>query len=475
MILPSVRVQPENAAAAVPAVIHLITDLEDQRWLRYILEEFNRIQGLEAEWRISDIHEKDRGRQQPVIYYTKYYQGGDLALINRSHILPKNRIESIHGEKIYAVDNTTTTDEKFTLPYDLFWNAFVFLSRLEEALLLRRRKSALSHGVLHPREDKASLAVPIVNFLFNELEAALRKHFPALRFKPVPKPRIELSHDVDYLAKDFTLMVKQTALNAYDFFRFLRKGRGAVRAAGHAARFLFQRPSYWCFEHWEEVEKKFDYRSVFYIHARVLPKTPLTWVTDPTYDLARNLPLQQKLRQLVRDGFEVGIQGSFLSAVDGDLFRREKELLENVLGSPVTKGRQRWLRYDENKTPPIHNRYLKFDSTLGWNVRVGFRSGCASLYRPYDHQNQRPFDFWEIPQVIMDFNIYQPPGAENVPFEDRALRLIDQLEECRSAHVAVSWHQQACNADYPWGKTYDMILERIAGHRDLHEGTIHRP
>ncbi len=442
------------------AGLNIVTDLQNTHWLKYILEEFKSINGFEAGIDIVNSNKINVSKLENVIFYTQDYQGGKVTLVNKSNILPQGNIQYIN-EKIYVVEDTKTSDLRFALSYDLFWNAFVFLSRLEEYRASLKGQKTLSHCLLHPRHDKKSLTVPIVNWLFNDLEILIRESFPHLTFKATPIAKIELSHDVDYLSKTLQFMLKQSILNTYDIFRFIFKGPDALRSLNQSVKFLFSKPSYWCFDYWENIEKQSNRRSIFYIHAQAIRKDLRTWIIDPTYDLLKNKPLQEKLRELRKEGFEIGLHGSYLAAINEKLARQEKEILENVLQEPVTKVRQHWLRFNEDITPYIHNKLFKYDSTLGWNDRVGFRNGCASLFHPYDHKNDCAFNYVEIPQVIMDFNIYQSQGVENVYFVERTLQILDALEHCKSVHVAVSWHQQVCNEDYQWHKTYEMVLKHI--------------
>ena len=49
--------------------------------------------------------------------------------------------------------------------YDIFWNAFVFLSRLEEYWKEKNKKQIKSYVKNHPRKEKATFDVPVVNNL----------------------------------------------------------------------------------------------------------------------------------------------------------------------------------------------------------------------------------------------------------------------------------------------------------------------
>ncbi|MCB9771028.1 MAG: hypothetical protein H6754_00530 [Candidatus Omnitrophica bacterium] len=440
-------------------VLSIVTDLSDTRWLEYILVEFKRINLCQADIKIVSLADEQAIGHSNKIFYSQRFCSGFC--VPQRQILPNGKVHYIKGD-LYVLDQTIEDDERFTCSYDIFWNAFAFLSRLEEYQLAQNHRSSMSHRILHPRQDRHSLTIPIVNLLFNRLEDLVTRNFPEITFGVSAKPRVEFSHDIDYLSKSIQFMAKQSILNAYDFFRFFPRFGDMGKSFLKSVSFLFSRPSYWTFEYWEEIEKRYNTRSIFYIHAKAIKKNFLTWIIDPNYDLLNHPRLQKKLKDLLRDGFEIGLHGSYYSAVDGEIMAKEKAILEKVIERPVTKIRQHWLRYNELVTPYIHNKLFEYDSTLGWNDRIGFRSGCASQYHPYDHKNKKGFEIIETPQIIMDFNIYQSLVLENKYFMGIALDIISKLDECKSACVAVSWHERACTSDYEWHATYEMILERVS-------------
>lgn len=439
--------------------LHIVTDIENSSWLEYILEEFKRIQKFQHPVKIISIARANNLNYKNMFFYTREFRNGP-ALVNKSNTFPNNNIVWLSTD-LYVMEHSVTEDTRFVCSCDLFWNAFAFLSRLEEYLLSRRNRSLYSHCALHPRRDKASFRWPVVNILFEEMKILVKRYFPHLSFGVSEPPVIELSHDVDYITKSADLMLKQTILNFYNILRSSSRPLDCAKNLKKTIAFFFSRPSYWCFEYWENLEKKFKQRSTFYIFVRAQPKNLKTWLIDPNYHLSRNKKLQNKLKDLIADGFEVGLHGSFYGAVNLDLLKKEKEILEDISRKPIIKVRQHWLRFVEDKTPYLHEALFQYDSTLGWNDRVGFRSGCASRFHPYDHRNQRPFKYFETPQIVMDFNIYQALGLENKMFVNHMGQVINRAKKCESAHVAISWHERAANADYGWHETYEKAVKDL--------------
>jgi len=438
--------------------LYVATDLRDSRWLSYILEEFNRINQAEFAIRVCDI--KAVPSQAFALYYTKEFLC-DTSIPNRSSILPDGKIRYIDDKK-FVLTGTTSQDRRFACPYDLFWNAFVFLSRLEEYMSEQNGKKIRSYCKNHPRKQKGSFDLPVVEHLFEELESLIKRSYPQFTFGPRLSPVIEFSHDVDYIKKTTQLRLKQTAFNAANTIRSI-KDPGRFKATfRRTIHFFVSNPSYWCFDYWEKLEKRFNRRSVIYVYINTQEKDFISWLIDPSYDLGRLPRLLARIKDLAAQGFEIGLHGSYKSALNFSLLKKEKQILENVIGINIKKIRQHWLRYEEKITPYLHNDLFQYDSTLGWNDRIGFRSGCASAYRPYDHLKQQPFDYRVIPQIIMDSNIFDYGADQLKHLSQKALTILKNLKQYKTARVSVSWHQRTASKDYGWHGLYEKILENCS-------------
>ena len=231
-----------------------------------------------------------------------------------------------------------------------------------------------------------------------------------------------------------------------------------LRNRNKTIQFLFKSPSYWCFDYWESLEKSHNKRSIFYVYAQS-GKTNLTsWLIDPSYQISNNGKLIDRLKKLIDAGFEIGLHGSYRSAFDKILLELEKKSLEESLGIPITRVRQHWLNYQEDTTPYLHNQLFETDSTLAWNDRMGYRSGCASKYRPYDHCNNQPFKYMEIPQIIMDSQLYDYATEEPEKMTKTAKSMLENLAKFKNVYVSISWHQRVCSNDYNWQKSYEKLI-----------------
>jgi len=431
------------------------TDCEDVNWLKYILNEFKKINLANFDIRIVPLNESIPNTN--VIYYLKKNKKKYLTIYNANMQKPSKEIEYINDD-LFVLKNTKS--DEYSINYDLFWNAFVFLSRYEEYLAEESGNKILSYSLNHPRTDKSSFHLPIVNILFNELEFFIKENFPSLNFEEKLEPVIDLSHDVDYINKTIQLRLKQTAFNGYNTVKSIFKPKLFSRNFIKMCKFAFTTPSYWCFEYWQNLEKSFSKRSTFYIYVKTGKKDFKSWLIDPSYDLQKNERLQKKIVELHNDGFGIGLHGSYYSANDIGRLRVEKEILEGILQSKVTKTRQHWLNYTETITPYNHESLFSYDSTLAWNDTIGFRSGCASLYNPYDFKHKKAFDYTVIPQVIMDSNIYDYSDDKTI-FLTAKNMLKKAMFVSKTLNVSISWHQRVCSSDYNWHIFYKEILNDL--------------
>ncbi len=428
------------------------TDLENTNWLRYIVDQFAKINL--AEFQINIISLDDMQEYQNELYYCRAYRDDGVCIFNSSEVVPTSHVEYLDDE-LYILEDTK--NEMFEFSYDVFWNAFVFLSRYEEYLSEKNGKNIFSYASRHPRSDKSSFEIPIVNLLFNELEKFLKKSFPNLEFREYQEPVIDLSHDVDYIDKTIQLRLKQTAFNIYNTARSISQPKKFVKNMTKTIKFAFSNPSYWCFDYWESLEKSCNKRSTFYVYVKNGKKSFKSWIIDPSYDIKTNTKLQNKLKELHKDGFQIGLHGSLNSAKDFQKLKEEKELLKQTLGIEIKKTRQHWLSYFESVTPKSHEKLFEYDSTLGWNDMAGFRSGCASMYNPYDFENEKAYKHKIIPQVIMDSNLYDYADDVKV-FLDAKKMLKRTKEVSKSTYISISWHQRVYSSDYKWNKFYKEML-----------------
>ena len=305
----------------------LHTEISEKRWLRYILDEFLRIQS--ANFTIDIVDNIPVTSPDPILYYSNQPQKG-RTIYKGDH--NKEDIDLQLNGDVLSEAKSRTNNNAFVANYDLLWNAFVQLSRLEEYRSEVNGHKILSYSGRHPRKDKDSFYKPWVNIYFNRLENIITDNFPELEFGNGVQSRIELSHDLDYIKKTIQLRLKQTAFNGYNVLKAIGKNNFG-ECLKKTASFLFSNPSYWCFEFWEEIESNAETSSTFYIYSKHKSNSFRSWLIDPSYDIDRNKKLQDKLHDLEARGWQIGLHGSYASADDFEILKDEKERLEYIIRS----------------------------------------------------------------------------------------------------------------------------------------------
>ena len=439
--------------------LYILSSQKNKCWLNYITAEFIRINKAEFDIIVSDVDSIHDPNDKNILYHLETYNS-ENSIPDKSNIVPCGVIDWL-SKDLFIIKGTQEKAWTGICDYDLLWNAFVFLSRIEEYQAEKNGKNINSYCSKHPRKDKSTFDIPVVNYLFNKLESIIKKQYPELGFGNTEPPVIEFSHDVDYISKTVQVRIKQTLFNSYKTIKFVLRPKLFFKQLSDTIRFLISSPSYWCFDFWETLEKEYNIRSVFYVYAGTGKKKFKAWLLDPSYDL-NNKKLINKLKQLIKDGFEIGLHGSYDSATDGNKLAEEKQLLETKIDQNIIKIRQHWLRYNEQITPRIHNEYFRYDSSLGWNDRAGFRSGCSSRYRAYNHEQQEPYSYMITPQIIMDSNIFEYGADDAEKSFEKAFNLMCCMERVKSATVSISWHQRVCSMDYNWHHAYKKIIKQAS-------------
>jgi hypothetical protein len=176
-----------------------------------------------------------------------------------------------------------------------------------------------------------------------------------------------------------------------------------------------------------------DFHSTFFVVTRHNHRR------DPNYQLSN---LVGVLAEAERNGCSVCVHGSYTSVLGDGSLSAEVSALENVLGNKPLGSRQHWLRFDNHEKlfAAIENSQLVFDSTLGFPEVAGFRNGASFAFPPYNFKEERPYNFLEIPLVLMDGNLESESrvGGENA--QEIADEVLMESRKLGWGGVATLWH-----------------------------------
>jgi hypothetical protein len=155
-------------------------------------------------------------------------------------------------------------------------------------------------------------------------------------------------------------------------------------------------------------------------------------LTDPCRFRGTRQRIGDVLGTLAAEGFDVGLHGSYNSALEDGMLAREKEALERGTGLQVTTTRQHFLHWDVRTTPRLQEAAgLSADSTLGFNRNLGFRAGTCLPFHHFDLERDERLNLLEVPLVVNDGPLLRNDGLElDVELARGAVRgLIDKVAE----------------------------------------------
>ena len=212
-----------------------------------------------------------------------------------------------------------------------------------------------------------------------------------------------------------------------------------------------------CFEKICALEKSHGFRSTFYF----MSLQNSIGREGRRYSV-RNARLQEIVRRLSADDFEVGLHASRYGNLSVTNILKQKQRLEKVVGEPITGCRHHYLRV---KYPLSWRLYAKagiqYASNMGWDGGFnGFRAGTCFPYQPMKPKNS----ILEIPFQLMDA-IPIPNGDDFLSRFKRYLMSVKEVGGC----LVIDFHQENFNeeVDPRTLSIYTKMLEVVGRDADL--------
>jgi|SRR5438876_3150989 len=159
---------------------------------------------------------------------------------------------------------------------------------------------------------------------------------------------------------------------------------------------------------------------------------------------------------LLEEGCEVGVHGidAWHSAEKG---REELEKIAAVTGESRIGIRMHWLLREENTFRVLEEAGYAYDSTVGYNDTVGYRSGTTQVFRPAGART-----LLELPLHIQDGALFFPQQLDLSESDAwlRCGRLIDHSRTFGGV-LTVLWHDRSHGPERFWGAFYVRLLRAL--------------
>lgn len=298
--------------------------------------------------------------------------------------------------------------------FDLVGIPYRFLSR-EEEIGHPTGEFRAYHSELYNHGLTQS---PIFDWYIASLERQLDARLPDLEKEPRwPNGAtfaVALTHDVDVVnTSGLGPAARQLRTAVASESRRRERFRALLLGAEQLKRFITSSGAddpAWNFERWLEVEREHDLRSTFYF---AVPGAGDRSARDPAYTLEDTIRFRGErttvgglMERLADGGWEVGLHGSLQSATDRDALLREKCRLDGVVDD-ADGVRQHHLRFSYPETWRAQWACgFEYDSTLGFNDRLGYRAGIGVPFRPYDARAEEPIDLVVVPTSVQDNTLF---------------------------------------------------------------------
>lgn len=253
-----------------------------------------------------------------------------------------------------------------------------------------------------------------------------------------------LSHDVDVPFK-------------YNLIGSLKEIKNnPKRAISVFFKFIAKENPYWQFENIMRIEKSYGFRSTFFFCAK------RRHIKDPYYNI-KNKKIQNIIKKLDKEGFEIGLHGSYLSYNNKKYLEEEKEILESILNKKIAGNRQHFLNFSKNTPKILSELGFAYDSTFGSAKKAGFRD---NKYLPFYYGK-----LLEIPMSVMDAALFSQSKSYDDAWE-KTRNLIDFAER-KSALITFNWHEYVFyGTEFKgWGKLYIQILGYLKK-KDAYVGSL---
>lgn len=355
---------------------------------------------------------------------------------------PGNKIPclSVNSNEVNEINNDS--ENKLTIPFDLFDSAFYMLSRMEESLSPDRDSHDRFPASASHAFQNNYLHRPIVDEYVEILWHCMKKLWPGLKRKERTF-QMQVTHDVDspfgVLFKKASQMVRSCGCDVLK-----RKSPGmAVKRLNSWVKAKtgdYSADFHNTFDFIMDVAEENNLSDAFYF----IPMNDHD--IDGNYDL-ENPAIKDLMTKIYNRGHEIGYHGSYQTYKDPERTKQEVTRLKQVCSSlsieqNIWGGRQHYLRWN---VPQTWRNYaeagLNYDTTLSYADHAGFRCGTSHPFPVYDLEQRKALDLWESPLIAMECSVLDDKYM-NLD-SDEAFNYMAKLKKtCRKYNGTFSllWH-----------------------------------
>ena len=258
------------------------------------------------------------------------------------------------------------------------------------------------------------------NFVADLIDQLIER-FPILtdgKGKPSHVSQVFLSHDIDLVHSGWKIE-SYLAAKKFDWKTLLKVIRDIV----------LRKPFYNNIDQVIELDKKYDFTSCFY------------WLAAYGKDTNGIMNADYSIDDLIKMSSQVAAQG-FTNGIHKSSFPTTFCEEMNKFSSIIEHNRYHFLKFQTHKAwRMIEASGLKTDASLGFAEHIGFRNSYGLPFVPFDMENDRPFNFLEIPLHVMDVTLFQYMSLNEKETYNRLKSF--RLKNKDNCVISILWHNNA--------------------------------
>jgi peptidoglycan/xylan/chitin deacetylase (PgdA/CDA1 family) len=358
------------------------------------------------------------------------------------------------GDKIEPF--ITRNDDLIETNIDLIASSFFLLTRYEE--VVNNDKTILDQHERFPATlsiayKESFLHRPLVNECFELLWSCIKALNPNLEKKQLWNGKdfaLCLTHDIDTIQNtplSEALIIASLLLKQHSLEKATARTINNIKVV-----FRKKNISVNTFSQIFDIEQRYGASSTFF------------FMTEPDYSggyCLNNLKVKNVLNKISDAGNEIGLHAGYYSYNNKEIINTQKTNLTEILKLDSIGCRQHFLRWKTPNTWRIQEKCgLNYDTTLCFADHEGFRAGICHPFQPFDIQENRIFNIWEIPLTIMDGSLYY---HRKLTPKEGLITVESYMNTVRRYQgvMVLLWHNSFFDPDiYPgWADIYDKILD----------------
>ena len=213
---------------------------------------------------------------------------------------------------------------------------------------------------------------------------------------------------------------------------------------------------WWNFDEIIKLENDLKIKSAYYF-LRKEDKTK-----DSLYKF-NNKKIKSLIKTLIEQEYEVNLHGTIKSAENINSMLKQVNIFKKEFGKQPIGIRQHFLRFFHPQTFLLQEKVgLKYDTTLAFAEHDGYRNGYCYPFKPYDFENERTINIWEIPLIMMEVSML---NYRKLNFSEIKKSVFLHIEEVKKfgGIFSMLWHNSRLSEYENMGITgfYETLLKGI--------------